>query len=261
MEDYRPIETVYNGYRFRSRLEARWAVFFDALGIRYEYEKEGYELSDPRNGKVFQYLPDFYLPEENVFVEIKGTVPTDDERNKAGLLAYCTEKLTGIVAGNIGEETILGFNPRKKISDTQIKALRGLRDAGGFNMYPLLNATWLCIPGELYYELIPGTRAVPLQSCCNPYNERQFEGLVFHDQKGIGVLSKSIYENVRYQQTEHRIYEVPSGPVEVSWFSSFFKDRSHKDYSNENAFSPLLQPIEEAYAKARGARFEFGEKG
>jgi hypothetical protein len=38
------IETAYNGYRFRSRLEARWAVFFDALGIRYQYEKEGFDL-------------------------------------------------------------------------------------------------------------------------------------------------------------------------------------------------------------------------
>lgn len=27
------IETRYKGYRFRSRLEARWAVFFDALGL------------------------------------------------------------------------------------------------------------------------------------------------------------------------------------------------------------------------------------
>ncbi len=34
------IETVYKGYRFRSRLEARWAVFFDSLGIIWEYEKK-----------------------------------------------------------------------------------------------------------------------------------------------------------------------------------------------------------------------------
>ena len=27
---YQPIETMYRGYRFRSRLEARWAVFFTA---------------------------------------------------------------------------------------------------------------------------------------------------------------------------------------------------------------------------------------
>lgn len=50
----KPIETVYNGYRFRSRLEARWAVFFDALGVEYEYEPEGFTL--PSGEK---YLPDF----------------------------------------------------------------------------------------------------------------------------------------------------------------------------------------------------------
>ena len=50
----KPIETIYNGYRFRSRLEARWAVFFDALGVEYEYEPEGFNL--PNGGR---YLPDF----------------------------------------------------------------------------------------------------------------------------------------------------------------------------------------------------------
>lgn len=50
----KPIETYYNGYRFRSRLEARWAVFLDALGVEYEYEPEGFELP---SGK--RYLPDF----------------------------------------------------------------------------------------------------------------------------------------------------------------------------------------------------------
>ena len=40
----KPIETVYNGYRFRSRLEARWAVFFRAVGIEYQYEPEGFDM-------------------------------------------------------------------------------------------------------------------------------------------------------------------------------------------------------------------------
>jgi hypothetical protein len=35
------IETLYRGYRFRSRTEARWAVFFDKLGLRWDYEEEG----------------------------------------------------------------------------------------------------------------------------------------------------------------------------------------------------------------------------
>ncbi len=41
----KPIETEYKGYRFRSRLEARWAVFFDACGVDWEYEPEGYRLA------------------------------------------------------------------------------------------------------------------------------------------------------------------------------------------------------------------------
>lgn len=61
------IETRYKGYRFRSRLEARWAVFFDELGIGYEYEPEGFCTSDGT-----KYLPDFYLTFEHVYVEVKG---------------------------------------------------------------------------------------------------------------------------------------------------------------------------------------------
>lgn len=90
------IETVYNGYRFRSRLEARWAVFFDTLGIKYEYEKEGYTLPDSSN-----YLPDFYLPSMDLFVEIKGTEPTKREKRLAEQLSEL--KPTVIAHGLPGE--------------------------------------------------------------------------------------------------------------------------------------------------------------
>lgn len=69
------IETVYNDHLFRSRLEARWAVFFNALGVRYEYELEGFDLH--YNGK---YLPDFYLPTFKAHLEIKPL--PDDLRGK-----------------------------------------------------------------------------------------------------------------------------------------------------------------------------------
>jgi len=59
------IETVYDGYRFRSRLEARWAVFFNTLQIKYEYEKEGFDIDG------LWYLPDFYLPDYSMWIEIK----------------------------------------------------------------------------------------------------------------------------------------------------------------------------------------------
>lgn len=79
------IETHYKGYRFRSRLEARWAVFFDALGIEWEYEKEGYNL-----GEAGYYLPDFWLPQVSMWGEVKPDVFTSDERLKCVALVRGT---------------------------------------------------------------------------------------------------------------------------------------------------------------------------
>jgi len=61
-----PIETFYRGYRFRSRLEARWGVFFDALGVAWVYEPEGFVLPSGT-----YYLPDFYLPEQGFWFDVK----------------------------------------------------------------------------------------------------------------------------------------------------------------------------------------------
>ena len=81
----KPIETIYNGYKFRSRLEARWAVFFDAMGIEYQYEPQGYDLGDG-----YYYLPDFYMPKYDVWVEIKGKKLTWEEREK--IERFCKAK-------------------------------------------------------------------------------------------------------------------------------------------------------------------------
>ena len=60
------IPTNYSGTLFRSRLEARYAKLLDSYKIEWAYEVEGYEY----NG--IWYLPDFYLPEMNVLLEVKG---------------------------------------------------------------------------------------------------------------------------------------------------------------------------------------------
>lgn len=75
------IETTYAGCRFRSRLEARWAVFFDHFGLTWQYEPEGFELAERR-----RYLPDFYLPALDVWVEVKGS---DDRMDMRRLVAAC----------------------------------------------------------------------------------------------------------------------------------------------------------------------------
>ena len=82
-----PIETYYNGCHFRSRLEARWAVYFDLCGIDWEYETEGYEIT-LENGHTVKYLPDFVLHNiiihtkniiPNLYVEVKGVMTEYDE--------------------------------------------------------------------------------------------------------------------------------------------------------------------------------------
>lgn len=77
--DMKPIETVFDGYKFRSRLEARWAVFFTEAGIPFEYEPEGFDIAGVR------YLPDFWLPEQKYWLDIKPKhiEPTDAEKMRA----------------------------------------------------------------------------------------------------------------------------------------------------------------------------------
>lgn len=64
------IETSYAGCHFRSRIEARWAVFFDTLGIEWHYEPQGYLIGDNQA----TYLPDFWLPQMKIWAEVKGTL-------------------------------------------------------------------------------------------------------------------------------------------------------------------------------------------
>lgn len=79
------IETRYKGYRFRSRIEAKWAVYFDALGITWEYEIEGFDL-----GELGWYLPDFWLPQVSMWAEVKSGAFSLEEIQKCCALAHGT---------------------------------------------------------------------------------------------------------------------------------------------------------------------------
>lgn len=79
------IETHYKGYRFRSRLEARWAVYFDAIGLIWEYEKEGFDV-----GYYGWYLPDFWLPQVGMWAEAKPELLSLEEYMKLEKLVLLT---------------------------------------------------------------------------------------------------------------------------------------------------------------------------
>ncbi|SRR6266702_2847710 len=71
----RAIPTPYGGVKFRSRLEARWAMFFDRLHIPWEYEPQGFDIGD---GEA--YLPDFIvLLGDIVWTEVKPSVWADPD--------------------------------------------------------------------------------------------------------------------------------------------------------------------------------------
>lgn len=79
----KPIETVYKGYRFRSRLEARWGIYLDAIKLEWMYEHEGFVLADNQ-----LYLPDFWFPDLNCFAEVKPKTLTLEEYNKCVMLPH-----------------------------------------------------------------------------------------------------------------------------------------------------------------------------
>ena len=63
--------TVYQGTRFRSRLEARWAAFFDAIGREWAYEPKLPEL------QTMQYQPDFLTDDGadgTTLIEVKPAI-------------------------------------------------------------------------------------------------------------------------------------------------------------------------------------------
>lgn len=102
------IETSYAGYRFRSRLEARWALALDELGVDFQYEPEGlkvpirYRTQWYPRASVLRYLPDFYLPDLGLWCEVKGRMGAqDDFKTVNGAAALSDEGHDVLVLGDL----------------------------------------------------------------------------------------------------------------------------------------------------------------
>jgi hypothetical protein len=104
--------TTYGGVQFRSRLEARWAAFFDCMGWRWEYE--------PFEGN--NYIPDFVLlGNAPVAVEVKPATSVDELRQYAPKV---TDELEGVWHHDIalvGLAPLLG--PCESFTDTSVIGL------------------------------------------------------------------------------------------------------------------------------------------
>lgn len=89
------IATTYKGIKYRSRTEARWAIFFEALSLNVKYEQETINFEDGT-----KYLPDFYITEFDCYFEVKGN--NDDLIVAEGLKAQKLSQMGKTVLLAIG---------------------------------------------------------------------------------------------------------------------------------------------------------------
>lgn len=231
------IETRYKGYRFRSRLEARWAVFFDALGVKYKYEEYGFE----KDG--YSWLPDFYLPQFGTWVEVKGGNTTQQDAKKMGAILDFGSPLPffsdswkgGVISHN--EEFI---------------------EMGGDRTF-----TYGTCPGLLLLGEIPQiTHGVVIHSMITHHKGLVRNGAIFY---GLGNLR-------RLEHGEIKTFGLFCGQDLENIFngSDFVMNDFVGDSASPKDFEALSVPIEtkmayknvcKAYQKARAARFEHGEQG
>lgn len=102
-----PIPTVFQGVYFRSRLEARWAYFFEKIGCGWEYEPGGVVLHF--DGRDIPYAPDFKLKARDwaCYAEVKPFGLPDIDRAalvwKLARFAEAKEHTILLLEGRPGE--------------------------------------------------------------------------------------------------------------------------------------------------------------
>jgi hypothetical protein len=284
----KPRETTYQGCRFRSRIEARWAVFFDNLGIKWWYEPEGFSLRydykefvanwdflkvpevEPLyerlrqtfkhlDGKDYSYLPDFYLPELNYWIEVKGPNPNRKEIEKAFMLNQ--------LALNASKKKIAGA----KTDVERQSAIREFIDQGVYIIYG--DIPWpFPENGNIFgYRGFAKGSVFTLLDIEPPIKEPEYRGLLHGSLRlcwqecplclkiGIWKIGEPFCQNCHMKVAFHIKKHLESYPVisEAGTTSlDLTKDLMNPEFFTSGHKSPRLQ---KSYSAARSARFEHGE--
>jgi len=253
MADIKPIETVYNGYRFRSRLEARWAVFFDALGVEYDYEPEGFDL-----GNGLYYLPDFKIKcwgtrgEINnkpfdLWIEVKGDMTYEDAQK---IQKFAGERKEPFRTSNcpLGyEDTRLNLSPHSDYDDHERR--------------------WECscrFPICKYSESLPESFVCeegrkPERIFLYDYRPPENKILVVGKIPRRGHSSDSV--DVKAYTSDHGICPFNYELIDGDYFAAYPAAYKGKFFlwGDDSNYIWNVQEVEAAYDKARQARFEHGE--
>lgn len=201
----KPIPTRYAGCHFRSRLEARWAVFMDHLGVPWRYEPEGYVVDGA------PYLPDFLVYPDSgqaFWLEIKGTFPSAEELAKAKGLAEGTGIRAFVYWGEVSV-------PAPDLSQLDFRAYAGLDENVEYRWddhcgwlirdlpSPAPRWEWDLAPTAFFFYPGAGDRAP--RSACWWWTDCHYCGRVIpkiHGQIGVcpnesddSIVSRDLYPN------------------------------------------------------------------
>lgn len=245
------IETRYAGCKFRSRLEARWAVFFDHMGIGWEYEPQGFVINDR------PYLPDFLL-DCGTWIEVKGA----EEQLDKTLMKDAALALPAM--------------PCLVESGPRLMVLGPIPDPPRFD-----DLGWTGLDASLIDVSIPASRAIPAVMA------RLDEILATHP--GTTPLFVELHDGVK-DRFSGISAQVSSSPALIAdlralvglngiecvrqhrhGFSPYSKKRRPWVLYNHKPEPKWLTPVKDsecsisqardAYVAARSARFEHGESG
>lgn len=224
-----PIETHYAGYRFRSRLEARWAVFFDYLNIPWDYEPQGYLI----DGKP--YLPDFLLypnTDRAFWFEVKGVCPTGEELAKAQGLATGTKQVVYV------------YYAKPELPAPDLSHITDTNDFYGPEQWGWINDLgWMKYkPGPADWELDLKPTAFRLGP--------PFKGKVHEPKSGFWWWMDCPFCGNVVLKLHGQVGVCPQHHV-GDWVDEELYPR----------FAHHTDRLQQAYRAARSARFEHGEKG
>lgn len=124
------IPEQYRGIRMRSRLEVKYAKFFDCHRVKWSYEPEGFQILGVR------YLPDFYLPDIRTIVEVKGVLDPTDVKKLAALVPAAAKNDVMTVLAEPGEPVRFRLCHPTPEMERQAQEDPGIAEAVGWAFEP-----------------------------------------------------------------------------------------------------------------------------
>lgn len=164
----KPIETNYRGFLCRSRLEARWMLFFDELGFEFQYEPQGFVLPAGHH-----YLPDFWFPKVRYWGKVKPGELTGYEMEKSRQLALGSMRPLILLVGPPGFISYTVLAPQQLDQSTELLEESLSLDIHNYRKRYQEGGLWWCRQMEANEDLFtPQYRAAVYASRAARFDER-----------------------------------------------------------------------------------------